>query len=572
MMKNYFKYTVCFFISTMQTLAFAADVLPSSAQPEQISRSLVTTTPEENTPSGGNFNLLFPNSPASALNVNAQNIKFQLNGIVLVGNKKFTYEQLSRIFEGDLHHTITFQRLLDIVQSITDVYRSQGYVSSRAILPVQTTHYGIVRIDIVEGKVDKVIVTGDPKKSASLVQKFGNRIADSDPLQAHDLEKYTLLANEIPGTQVHTIIKPSGNVNGASDLYMQTDHKNYAGYISYDNYRTRYIGPQQITADLEANSFLMPGDKGQLIFAKTPKGEELTFLNVNYGLALDSKGDRMLLGVIHDKTHPLFVLQPFDVDGTDNNYFTTVSFPIIRTTTQNLTLYLNANYENSNVTTFNQKLYTDQIRSLGFGASYNNIDQFLGVNSLYGDVRQGLPVLGYTIDTNPATSFTSRPGGHAVYTKIDFAMSRLQTVYKNLSLYALLKGQYGFEPLLVSEQFAYGGIEVGRGYDIAEMLGDRAIAGSLEARLDFHPNKFALSLVQPYIFYDFGKIWNITTVPGVPDNQSATSAGFGTRFYFNKYVSGNVTWAQPLTKQVAAEELIGDGRHPRTFFSIVASV
>jgi hemolysin activation/secretion protein len=136
----------------------------------------------------------------------------------------------------------------------------------------------------------------------------------------------------------------------------------------------------------------------------------------------------------------------------------------------------------------------------------------------------------------------------------------------------LLKGQYSFESLLAAEQYPYGGIDLGRGYDIAELLGDRAIAGTVEARYDISIQKIHLANLEFYAFYDFGKVWNLGFVSSLPLNQSATSTGVGARFYFNRYVSGNITWAQPLTKQVAAEELIGRGRLPRTFFSIVASL
>jgi hemolysin activation/secretion protein len=66
-------------------------------------------------------------------------------------------------------------------------------------------------------------------------------------------------------------------------------------------------------------------------------------------------------------------------------------------------------------------------------------------------------------------------------------------------------------------------------------------------------------------------VWNFY-LNNLPQNQSATSAGVGLRFAFNKFISGNVTWAQPLTKSVSAEALIGRGQKPRTFFSLVASL
>ena len=571
-MPNYLKMLVAA-LALAPSTSLLADVLPGSAQPEQINRSMLGNTPAANVPLGAmqDITLQLP-AVNTAMNTQAQKIKFKLNGVVLTGNSVYSQAQLSEIYRGDLHHTISLQRLLDIVQTITDAYRLHGYITSRAILPVQKTRDGIIHIDIVEGKIDRVIVTGDPKKSSALVQKFGDKIASYAPLQLNKLEKYTLLANEIPATDVQSILKASPNVNGASDLYLHTHHQTITGYISYDNYRTRYIGPQQITANIAANSLFLSGDATNLIVAKTPKGNELTFINASYDLPINAEGDRILFGAIHDITHPLFVLQPFDINGTDNNYYSTVSFPMLRGISQNLTLYLNANYENTNVTTFQQKLYTDQIRSLGFGVSYNLIDRLNGVNAAYADIRQGLPILGYSSDTNPATARSSRPGGHAVYTKIDLAVSRQQNLFTNFSLYGLLKGQYGFQTLLAAEQFPYGGIELGRGYDIAELLGDRAIAGTVEGRFDWNIDKLYLSKLQLYAFYDFGKVWNLFFLSSLPLNQSATSAGVGVRFFFNKYVSGNLTWAQPLTKQVAAEEIIGKGRDPRVFFSVVAFI
>jgi hemolysin activation/secretion protein len=89
--------------------------------------------------------------------------------------------------------------------------------------------------------------------------------------------------------------------------------------------------------------------------------------------------------------------------------------------------------------------------------------------------------------------------------------------------------------------------------------------------MDITPNIYVLQSMQAYMFYDGGVIWNKKNVPGVLMKQSITSAGFGIRFNFTKNLSGNLMIAQPLTKQVTAEEVIGQGRLPRSFFSIVLS-
>lgn len=544
-------------------------VLPGSVLPEQVSRALTQeqpapaqTLPAVVTP---------PKAPPPPGGEEAKKIKFQLNGIILVGNHVYSEADLKPLYKNKLHKTISVADLFDIVQSITNYYRNNGYIISRAVLPPQHVKNGVVRIQVIEGFIDKVDVSTDESYGAKcLVKIFGGKIKECRPLKIDRMEKYLLIANEIPSTQVKAVLSPSKTQTGAADLNLVAVNQPLTGYVSYDNYGTRYIGPQQMTANFGMNSAITSGDTTQLTVTKTPKGGELTYLDANYNMAVNDEGTRFLLGGTRAHTHPLFVLRPSQIDGLNNNYYSTLQFPIIRTREESLTLQANFNYLDSEVTTFSEQLYTDHLRPIGVGGTYNFSDKYYGANMIYADIRQGLPILGYTSNTNPETAQTSRPGGRGDFTKIDLQLSRLQAIKGPLSLFAVLKGQWAFNPLLASEQFTFGGSQLGRGYDVAEIIGDKGIAGSLELRYDYFIGKILQSL-QLYIFYDAGEIWNFKNVGGTPRKISATSTGLGTRFFFTKYISGNVMWTQSLTKQVAAEELIGDGRRPRVFFSVVAS-
>jgi len=325
-----------------------------------------------------------------------------------------------------------------------------------------------------------------------------------------------------------------------------------------------------MTANLAMNSWLTSGDSAQLTVTKTPKGGEMSFADFNYNAATGSKGTRILLGATKTSTHPLFVLQSSKIDGLTNNYYTTLTVPYIRERTRKLNITYGFNYLDSETDSFGSQLYNDHIRSLDFGLVFSNADSWYGSNTMTANFRQGLPLFGYSNDTNPDTANTSRPGGRADYTKIAGSIARLQAIRGPISLYGLLRGQWAFTELLSSEQFTFGGSSQGRGYDPAELIGDKGIGGTVELRYDIPLGKVIQSL-QLYTFYDFGEIWNLKTGPGSPGKLSGTSTGIGTRFFFTKYVSGNLMWTQTLTKQVAAEELIGDGRRPRTWFSIVAA-
>lgn len=562
-----------------------ADVLPGAALPEQVGKAL---TPRAAPPTTALPPVVAPEKKApSALMEQAKKIKFTLNRIVLEGNHVYSEKDLLPLYQRQLHKVITVADLFQIVQSITNYYRNNGYILSRAILPPQHVKNGIVHVRIIEGYIGKVDVTGNNPRGASCqVLEFGKKIKACPPLEISRMERYLLLANDLPGTSVRAVLSPSKKQTGAADLTLVTQQSAVGGYLSYDNYGTRYIGPQQMSANLKLNSLIASGDMAQATITKTPKGGELTFTDVNYNMPWGAEGTRWLLGGQRTQTHPLFVLQPLEIDGVTNNYYTTVQYPWIRSRAKNLNVRVGFNYLDSHVTTIPNatNLYTDHLRNLDLGGTYNFADSWYGANLISADLRQGLPIWGYTNSTNPATAKTSHPGGRGDYTKLLVQLSRLQAIKGPWSLYGVLDGQWAFNPLLASEQFTFGGSQLGRGYDVAELIGDRGASASLELRYDLGIGRFLLQGLQLYTFYDAGEIWNIQNIAGTLRKVSATSAGLGTRFFFTKYVSGNLMWAQPLTKPVAAlqaENQVtvggitqnrGNGNAPRVFFSVVASL
>ncbi len=542
--------------------------LPGSAQPESVTRSLQSQQPvpvQAPAPS-----VAAPEEKKAAVNPEAEKIKFKLNKIILEGNRIYSNEQLEPLYASQLGKTITINDLFNIVQSISNYYRNNGYILSRGVLPPQHVQNGVVTVRIIEGYIDKVDVVGNPRGTKCQVMAFGNQIKKCRPLQLSRMERYLIIANELPATQVKAVLAPSKEKTGAADLNLVTENRPYNGYLSYDNYGTRYIGPQQMTANIGLNSIIASGDTAQFTWTKTPKGGELNYNDVNYSMPIDDQGTRWMLGGTKAHTHPLFVLRPVQIDGSNVNYYTTLTFPIIRKRDEYLTTRVSFNFLDSNVTALDTQLYTDHLRNLDLGATYNFSDRWYGANLISGDFFQGLPILGYSSNYNPDTALVSRPGGRGDYTKVNLQMTRLQSIKGPITLYGVMQGQWAFNPLLASQQFTFGGSQLGRGYDIAEILGDKGVSGSLEFRYDVPVGRFQVNMVQPYIFYDAGMVWNYKYIGGTPRKQSGTSTGIGMRFFMTKYISGNFMWTQTLTRPVSAEEILNEGRRPRLWFSIVS--
>jgi len=78
------------------------------------------------------------------------------------------------------------------------------------------------------------------------------------------------------------------------------------------------------------------------------------------------------------------------------------------------------------------------------------------------------------------------------------------------------------------------------------------VAGSVEARFNL-PFKSSLIIhPQLYVFYDVGKVWNISPAAGQANSESLASVGPGFRFGLTKYISADVEVAKPLTRDIAS--------------------
>ncbi len=502
----------------------------------------------------------------------AEKIKFKLMKIIFEGNQTYSESQLFPLYKKKINTLISIAELQNIVQDVTNFYRNNGYILSRAIIPPQHVQNGVVRIRVVEGYVDKVKVVGNARGAQAILLAYGEKISQIHPLQVKVMDKYLRLANEIPGVQVKAVLEPSKTQIGASDLNLAVQEKMASASLSYDNYGTLYIGPLQVTTSANVNSIFRSGDSTRATYLAVTHGKQLHYFDLAYQTPLGSNGLQLTVDGNQSLTTPGLNLQPLQTQGKANTYYATLEYPVIRAREEDLTLDGSLAYTDSSTTLFNKAvlLYNDHLRPLNFGGTYNFADRFNGTNLSALHIEHGFNILGASSD--PTSFTTSRFGADGIYTKIYGQIAHIQPFLNRFSLYVLASGQYSFNPLLSSEQFGFGGSQVGRGYDPAEILGDRGAAGTLELRMDTYPQWFIIQSMQFYAYYDAGVIWNIKNVLYTKQKQSATSTGAGIRFALSKLLTGNLMYTQVLTKSIASETVVGRGRTPKIFFSLVAAV
>jgi len=559
------------FVSTLFICSYvhAVGSLPGSVEPGRVQQNYLPKTltpPRATAPHGAQ-----PATPTpEKLGEKAKKVKFKLKEVILKGNKVISTKELSSLYQNKINKLISVQDLLVIVQSITNYYRNKGYILSQAILPPQTVNQGIVKIQIVEGYFNKIKILGNPRGAKRQIMKYGQKILEDRPIQLKTLEHYMYLTNTIPGASIKAVTEPSKTIPGAADLNLVVEEKLVNLYLSYDNYGTLYLGPHQITGVISLNSIFLSGDVTRLTYlTATHDGKELRYGDISYSIPLASNGLQLTLDGNKSLTMPGFKLKPLNTRGSAATYTVTLQYPIIAKPDQNLTLSAAMIYLNSVSTQLQKLLYDDRIRPLQLGAAYTFADSYKGSNIMSVQLMHGFDI--WDAANDPHSLLTSHFGADAIYTKWNAQATRVQGLFDRFSANITAQGQYSYNPLLVEEQYGFGGSVIGRGYDPAEILGDDGVGGSFELRMDTNPATMLVNTAQYYMFYDAGKVWDKQKHAGVPQNMSATSAGFGVRFSMKKFITGNVMITQVLTKPVAAEALIGRGKCPRLFFSVVAS-
>ena len=83
-----------------------------------------------------------------------------LKNISFTGNKKFSEKKLIKFFDYLIGKDVTFSDLSIAVQKAQSLYRKEGYVTSRVIIPKQDFLSGDIKIAVIESYLEDIVVTG----------------------------------------------------------------------------------------------------------------------------------------------------------------------------------------------------------------------------------------------------------------------------------------------------------------------------------------------------------------------------------------------------------------------------
>lgn len=490
----------------------------------------------------------------------AERITLTLTELRIEGNSVYDGASLAALWQDKLGKPVTLADLYAIRDAITARYRNDGYVLSQAVVPAQRIRDGVVRLQVVEGYVSEVVIQGEATDRLGLLRRMGEKIKASRPLRMTEMERYVLLADDLPGVAVKTVLEASPDTPGASRLTLTLERTPFDGYLTLDNRGTRSVGPMQLTgvASVEDQFGLFERTTAQGIV--TPQIRELRFFDLGQLVPVDAEGTVVEYGVRRSWSQPGDSVRPLELDSLTTSARVAVSHPFIRSRTQSLRGGAGFTIRDSRTDALGDTLSQDRLRILSVTLSYDFADGWGGTNLLTAELSKGLDILN---ETRSGSAALSRSGGRSDFRKLALSAQHNQPLDDSTILVLSGEAQYSPDQLLSSEEYGLGGKQYGRAFDSSEITGDSGFAGRAELQYVLPVQDDGLDYAIAYGFGDYGAVYNYESGTR-HGRRSLASAGLGLRVGLFRRIDAGVEVARPfITTPFSTQD-----REPRVFFTL----
>jgi hemolysin activation/secretion protein len=559
---------LCRVIAALALVVFAtaavAQVIPPSAQPGRERERFTEPVAPQAEPGGAAISL-----PSTVAPKGAEHIKVLVRDVHIVGMTVYTQEQLAPLYADLIGQHVTLQAIYDLAQKITTKYGNDGYVISRAIVPPQQLNPGgaNVQIQVIEGYVDKVEWPHSLDKFRDFFSYYTARITAERPSNIHTIERYLLLAGDLPGLRFKNSLKPSATHQGAATLIVEVVRESlfdWAGRV--DNRGPRGQGPLEFLASVTVNNLLRLHDAFTLSYAGPFKPEELKYIYGQYSQVLNAEGLLFFADASDGWGRPGTPdLLALDYRTKSVVFETGLTFPIIRTRERNLSvtaLWFASNNDGVILDDPTMPPSTlDRLRGGRLKVNGDWADPANGIDQVNLVLSKGITGLG---STDNGQALASRLNGRVDFSKVEATVTRVQPLPSSFSFLLAAYGQYAGTALLNPELCGYGGRVFGRAFDPSILVADECVETLGELRFDVPgmptmPKQ--ITQTQLYGFADRAWLHNLAPDVGTPANIKAASAGGGLR----------IGWLNIVTADLSVDKAVEGPRNDWRFYFILSA-
>jgi len=461
----------------------------------------------------------------------------------VVGSTVFSPEELAKVTAEFTNRPITLAELFQARTKITELYVSKGYITSGAYIPPQTIKSGVIKIQVVEGRLEDIQISGTQRLNPNYVRSR-LAIATAPPLNRDKLLEALQILQLNPLITNLSADLSAGARPGTSLLQVKIkEARTFDTQIALDNGRSPSVGSFRRRLQVSEANLLGLGDGLSLAYANTDGSN--TF-DVSYSLPLNPRNGTLNFSFGTSASN--VIEEPFnilDIQSASRYYELTFRQPLMQTPTQEFALGLTASRRESEATYIDGERIpfpslgadndgSTRISALRFFQEWTtrNSRQVIAVRSQF---NLGIGALNATVNQDVPDSRFFSWQGQAQWARL-LAPETLFIVRANT--------QIASRSLLPLEQFGIGGLDSVRGYRQDFLLSDNGAFASAEVQIPVVRLSQSRGVLQVVPFADVGVAWNNSR--SNPEPNTLASVGLGLRWLQGDRFTARLDWGIPL--------------------------
>ena len=429
-------------------------------------------------------------------------------------------------------------------------YHDLGYPTVLVNVPDQTLEEGIVVLEVVEGKVRRVRVTGNRYFTMADIVKDTPSLKPGAIIYLPRLQEELMVVNTHPDMKVEPTLMP-GKDFGTVDVELKVEDKMpLHGSLELNNRNSVDTTDLRLNGMLRYDNLWQKGHSASGQFQTSPQDtDEVQVISASYVLPPPWQDEHRLafFGIWSDSQTAFG--EGFQTIGS--GFIAGIRYVIPLTPyamyTHNFTAGLDYKDFDETVGFTGEEDLTTPMQYWPMSFSYSGtLPDEGGLTIFSAALNMSLRELGTDTEQFAIKRYQSR-GGYLYGT---FGVERRQKLPWQTALYGKLDGQVASEPLISNEQYTTGGMESVRGFKEASEAGDNAIHFTTELStpdlLKSVNAKFPCNL-EPFLFYDFAALSVKSPLEGQDSSFNLSGTGAGIRGKIAEHYSVEADWAIALT-------------------------
>lgn len=442
-------------------------------------------------------------------------------------------------------------------------YREKGYPTVVVDIPEQDVNEGVVRLQVVEGTVETLRITGSRYYSLGKIREGVPALAEGQvPYMPAVQEQVAKLAQDSADRGVTPVFR-AGATPGKMEVELKVkDELPLHGSVEINGRNTESTTRTRLISSIRYDNLWQRYHSASLQYQVSPENsDEVEVWSGTYVLPTGWADSRLALyGIgISSNTQMGATVGGTAVVGTGNIYGLRLMKPLPAVGSYMQSLTLGFDYKNfdQGVTLVGQDTGHTPIHyapfTVGYDGSFRREDS---ITSLGAAGHFSIRGLGNNTQEFEEKRHNAKPD----YFYFTADLKHQQQLPYDLQLIARASGQIADQPLISNEQFAVGGMQSVRGYYQTQQLGDDGVNLSVEL---YSPKLLPegweyAQYLRALAFFDWAYLWIQDPLPQNPSYYHLAGTGLGLQAQVFRHVVGELYWGYPFYGQGSVRP--GDNR------------